>query len=1261
MDNNIKKLILEKFPYPLAALYAKYLSEEHLNNKLRIGIRLFEYSLRFIAIILISEFTSNINQINSHQKQKVINSLWFTFHNSNPGFNDWIIVTKTILKAFYGKQNLLMVPELYNLQWEIEGKNHLKRDTLTVFDWIKNNFRNLDSHAPIIFDNEALKNDINIIDEKIVFLFKELSFLGDYHFRLENPDQKNEGWYLFSKNNENHLFLNPFVISGEIKADQPIFFEKYLINNIEYVDIFEEGIITKFFDEERIEPNLRESIVHEYNISVIQNFENRFLNYIKSFSDSSLDCLEFTFDNLRKISKKVSENQFRHEFIAFNNKHYFNRISVTEHYNKFLDSDKPAMVIVGESGVGKSHFIANQYQSNKANQNIVMVIIKAKFVSPNKQFFKTLMEEFQTQVEFYDGRKKLNNIFGEIKRILNERRKFIIFIDGLNENIDPKYLYREIEKFIKDIAYLNSIKVVITSQPELWRSMTRSIHIDTSFFYESGMEKFKIETQLSFFSNKELINAFHYFKNIYNINNSWEEIPEDLKQILKNPFYFEVVAATHINKSITDVNSPFEIIEEYLNRLEEHNYLDAQDLDLLRNEIIPLMVSEKQIQNFIPRKELSRNSSKILNTTLNSLLDQSKLFASGILQRQFRALEEQVEFKHEILLDYFGGEYLFKQLSQLKDIESYGCYKDILLEIETKGFIFGIVKFSIIREIVDRSNSQLFIELCYIENDFIRDLLISIALTLFNSNKDKTLNILELLLRNKNNFNHLKIAARIATKNALKDYILKLSEIKSDQLQAFLAKQIFYLWKDHPNDGFEIIYTIAKNIKGRFGFPKLQPLLLCATSSMLILANCTPDERITSRLKSIWLSVFSGSILSKVNKQKIIMVKFFEVILRMIFSYVLFKSKKSTKVPDFLIFSNTAFTKLSYVKWKFPTSLYELSTFFENGAEKKLVFLNLLKEIKSINNESLMIKEIIQKISQHRDMLSVFLISLFFTRNFIKKPYFCFDLIEDAYNSAIKLSPAGPMIPYLRLLFFSLSRNRMVFTKEMAKRNFDMVIDAFKKTSGIFVTDTGVSYNRTDIFRAAICYYTYHQNFPQFIPAVISDLFDNHIKTLECEIKLIADFEVDYEWRNINIDAGFALYKQIYEKLYLINDSQKFTQISDYFIDSLALLYQYHPFEVESFLYSLDIDEKCFLRIRNTEPEGVGDLLGRYTAILSQGGIILEIFPELDEQLFWLLEKAYYSKDAIEWFILIIKWVVNIISNSEIFNLDNPKTNSQNS
>jgi hypothetical protein len=232
------------------------------------------------------------------------------------------------------------------------------------------------------------------------------------------------------------------------------------------------------------------------------------------------------------------------------------RKEVSDFYTSYIDSNlfqiarNPFVLISGEAGVGKSHFMADQVSKRLYADKLSIFLLGQLFHSED-----TILSQIRKQLDIASDETmedvfKAFNDYGEEK---NER--VIIFIDALNEGRGKRYWLNSIGGFIEGLRKYSNIALVMSIRD------TYESQIIPEGFYEINKVN-KVEFEGFDNTDQAILKFFNYYKVPMNLN-------DYLKYEFRNPLFLKVYCMSYDRKAATGTESIEGIFNNYFKRINQ--------------------------------------------------------------------------------------------------------------------------------------------------------------------------------------------------------------------------------------------------------------------------------------------------------------------------------------------------------------------------------------------------------------------------------------------------------------------------------------------------------------------------------------------------------------------------------------------------------------------------------------------------------------------------------------------------------------------
>lgn len=785
IDNTIlDRLVLDEYPYPIASAYRRLLEEQRFDNRVRLAISVFDYSLRIISICAICQYliqdaeTFNNVELNQLLVQKLPRAT----------MGGWAEILFKTLDAYNGERDRFFIKELYDLYWDTSKTPHQPREGVKValrrliqirndiahrlypkqdMEWQKLDYEVMQNLREVLSQFEFIRNYklIRVLDHHgdeytCVLLKGEQIASATIHLEIEDKGKVNE-IYLVRKDKES-LSLHPLIIPWDDQLESNGAF--ITINDAAIYDSFSKTSLTYIAAALGRVTKVEQSALVEKFVRILN----------KTVKQDRPQSRRLTWSLLREISQLISNNNFGDVRNRYHNDLYLQPQDAKQAYEDFLASDKTAFVLLGKSGVGKSTFIYSVADEHQSGDQVCSIFYNGARLDPDQPLLETINRDLQRYVkldnkESGDG---ILNFLHEIARInYIDNRYVVLFIDAVNENRDAKNLLRQIDALIGSNTY-HWLKVVLSSRPEAWRAMIRGVRLNENRYYTLISED-ALSTDLplpysgfeiKILKREELPIVYEKYRQYYHLQTDYDQLSVELRQLIRDPLTLKLIADIYRGQAVSTALNPSIILEQLL----QSGRLEIADVRFLEQDILPLMIADEQYSDVITAQQVNTTITKT-GEALFELVHTDEMLSTGkrinqsftnlvdaeILALLGTPLDYVISFKYESFYDFFAARQLHHYSQTRKDQLVY--YQEMIERAAQKPFLHNGVKNSIATHIQD-GEIELIVELCFTPLRTVQKIMIEVLSDLGREDLDRCEVILQLLLARESKPSKLEMA-----------------------------------------------------------------------------------------------------------------------------------------------------------------------------------------------------------------------------------------------------------------------------------------------------------------------------------------------------------------------------------------------------------------------------------------------------------------------------------------------------------------------
>lgn len=372
------------------------------------------------------------------------------------------------------------------------------------------------------------------------------------------------------------------------------------------------------------------------------------------FSELTNECHQLSIivnnalNSCDNLTNKKLLSKFKHEIADF-------KLYLENNYVKI--SENPFVLITGNAGVGKSHFIAHHVSRRQREGKFSLFLLGQHFNSDENP-----IEQIKTQLNISPNEsidlllESLNN-YG---KILNER--VMIFIDALNEGNGKKIWPNYINGFVDKVKQYKWIGIIMSV-----RNTYESEIIPDGFIREDWVIKVKFDG----FDDED--NAIEEFFRFYKVP---LRINEKLKYQFNNPLFLKIYCKAYlgdnnlVNDSIEDIFRRYfiKINDQLKNKLEKYpNHVNLIEiaLDALIEEKLKAKRSYLLYHEALNAINAKLNCYSLAINFLDQLINENIIIANyQFLDGKYVTI---VYMSYELLDDYLAA----KRIIEVNQVTQY--------------------------------------------------------------------------------------------------------------------------------------------------------------------------------------------------------------------------------------------------------------------------------------------------------------------------------------------------------------------------------------------------------------------------------------------------------------------------------------------------------------------------------------------------------------------------------------------------------------
>lgn len=579
---------LDLYPSPIKIVYQEMLDEHFIQLKFRALIRTFGTTLKFISLVAINDYIRlrNAATINSPRINKLLVNI------TCPSMGHWNELLREILRECSGIQNMLFVPQLFDLYFKRKKGGGLEQSASAHIINRLIEVRNLYVHADLYPPKDASEEYYHQYKKDLDQLLNSLSFLEAYNLCRASPvDCQNNIpnspemllqhlSYIQRKGNNpaanDELSLGCFLYNPSSHIDRKYLYESFKNSSIIYIHGHILLILEKSGDSQGFVKEMATFIANITRHSTYKSgpednqchSENMLPDFHKNYDISWSVLLKNVMQHVSypTLNGFLSENKFDHSL-------YVERTIVNDIIADFLASSKTALIVVGESGLGKTNLFCRWFTKLYHEGHIVFFLYGRNYDGGDIADF--LLGEVK---EYYEQKNKFEDIsnlllnLGEKEQVRSEGKKLIVLIDAINEYNDPAAFLKKIVDFTQSVKY-PWVKIIISIRSFVWDSLQQSQrYADPDIFYyttDGAGERVPCVYLRGFqlgeaSSGNELREAYALYKRQYGIKTDYSDLSHKSRQFLSNPLHLRLTTEAYENSSLPNEMFTGKVFSKYV-------------------------------------------------------------------------------------------------------------------------------------------------------------------------------------------------------------------------------------------------------------------------------------------------------------------------------------------------------------------------------------------------------------------------------------------------------------------------------------------------------------------------------------------------------------------------------------------------------------------------------------------------------------------------------------------------------------------------
>ena len=1274
---DLQELIINSFPSPIAINYKRILSKDTYQDKVRQLILTFEFTMRALALVLISQYLLiDREKITDSKLNKLLREKL-----PRPSLGSWVEIIFTTLGVYKDHRDLLFINELHDAYWDDKNQKPRKgiRDLFDKLVIIRNRLAHElppsnETEWQILFQEShnlliKILEFLQFVSRYELIFIKEQSKTG-MRFQIYKgqtiiegealvkigEENKGDNWFYLSKitqKERRYLKLYPFLIAWEKDIDLTIegiqndaaLLDKFSSSSIYYLAT----LLWKNFSRED------EGLLADF-----------FYNYEKSLDRKKSGVL--SWENLRTTTQEITRQNIGDSIKKYNPALYLDRGEIRRVFEDFLTSDKTCLVITGKSGVGKTNFVMATIDAFREDQGVCILAFNGARLPTDDTLSELFKKELENRIELTSRTSPRKDDVWEILSTTSGMvdKQVIVFIDALNENPNAAVVLQKIDLLVGSSPY-PWLKFVITSRPESWRVMNRKLKLaEHRYYWQHGEEEMGVELKefsqtdpvsltinIDKFSRDEANLAYQKYKTVFGLRTDYDDLTIEVRHALRDPLVLRLIAEIYKNAIIPPTLRINQIYADFVDALISSGRLAKKDVHFINREIVSRMannftnilsedavLSEKGLYEAVFNTDTLSNGEQI-NQSFENLIN-AEIIAPLPLTGS-----TNVSFKYERFYDYFLGEYYYQQYHNSP--EKQNQYQKLVETIRAHSFLWGAVKNALIMEI-ESWQDELIFQLACQSNQTSQELAIA-TLTEYgqsNSNNQNLIKLLRRLLavykehlgfggRVRSYFSNkptqkldqisrsaamtaLEVARRLMLSNILEEAVQDLSQ----PVRVIAMRNIYYYWRINKSAGFDLFNRLAERTMSKVGIPQTSVIEACLGISILMMAHYNPNsedgQEVGLKILNAWRRISRRLLL--ISETETAGHKFLKSAIRAFVINIIVRFVVSTQ-------ENFPPSRPSYIT--------DVALFFESESKIKQRYERLADFFGSPINFSEINDDVLKAVPEN-DALTCFLVWLILITEGARNKENVLPLTERVAKLTLEQPTTGILASNIVHTIGRIALSQSSIDDNIYNLYINTAKNFLIKTRGFFYSNRGSRHSNLSLGE-------YGSILAARKNPEDANLYDHFLK--------IAVNDMDWEFFDALMHdlTGVAHNNprkvlESLETLFPIKNNEVLIKVAI----SLSTIRIYHPDLVDDFLYNIDISSELYQHISRIE---IKEDPWFHLLQAASATIILNLMetPEIRNEFAWIMKRATKEKNLGKLLNIMIKRIVNKITGDVIFNI----------
>lgn len=344
-----------------------------------------------------------------------------------------------------------------------------------------------------------------------------------------------------------------------------------------------------------------------------------------------------------------------------------------ERLNKLVTESSPGMMIIGESGVGKTSMLLRWSRDMLEKGHAVLFYRCGSLSTPEME--REICRDLKLPAE-----PDLVSTLGHVKRPPGlENSRLILIFDEINDfrgqgSAEPIDLLKRLDSMVRLLAD-TGVRLAMSCSSAAWKRFDRLGTLkNLTWNCYQGSEPLVVPP----FTEEEAQKAYDGYQNILRAKNTWASLPPRVRENLRRPVLLQLLAQSYRDQHVPNDANTLQIYLQYckerITRLQEQIFIDDLAAEMLRARKRSLATDDKNL----PASLFSRFQEEAADAVYESLKEKYILVETEADPMSFdpERISARVQFAYGQIGSYLLARSLAKKdaqtvVKELQDLVSH--------------------------------------------------------------------------------------------------------------------------------------------------------------------------------------------------------------------------------------------------------------------------------------------------------------------------------------------------------------------------------------------------------------------------------------------------------------------------------------------------------------------------------------------------------------------------------------------------------------